>query len=314
MPEKDSRLNVAVLLGGVSSEREVSLASGRQVARALDPKLYRVRIFDPAVDVAKLVRQAKLIDVALVMLHGGAGENGTIQGLLDLLQIPYQCAGVLGCALAMDKPRAKALFRAAGLPVARDLLLHRRQPKPVAKILEHFAPPLVVKPAGDGSSVGVSIVRYKSHLAPALRKAFACGDEVLVEEFLAGRELTVAVLGNRKLIPLPVIEIRPTQKYAFFDYEAKYQPGASEEICPAPVPPEVAARVQEMALTAHRALGLKGYSRSDFIHTKDGSFILETNTVPGMTANSLLPLAARTAGLAFPRLLDRLIALALGQE
>ncbi len=311
MTPRQKKLTVAVLLGGDSSEREVSLMSGRAVVQALNPKQYRVLVFDPAFELAKLVRNAPRIDVALVMLHGGHGENGAIQGLLDLLGIPYQCAGVLGCALAMDKPRAKLAYREAGLPVAREVVLYRHRPKPVATLLEHLNPPVVIKPAGEGSSVGISIVRYKKYLAPALKLAFKLDERVLVEEFLPGREITCAVLGNRDPEPLPLVEIRPTEKYAFFDYEAKYLPGASEEICPAPLDEETTRQIQQMAVTAHQALGLKGYSRSDFILTERGPIILETNTVPGMTQTSLFPQAAAAAGLSFSALMDRLIELAL---
>ncbi len=224
------------------------------------------------------------------MLHGGAGENGTIQGLLDLLQIPYQCAGVLGCALAMDKPRAKALFRAAGLPVARDLLLHRRQPKPVAKILEHFAPPLVVKPAGDGSSVEVSIVRYKSHLAPALRKAFACGDEVLGRGVSwrprAGPWRSWAPARH----PPAVLALPPHPALAIFAYEAPSPPGASAGALRPGAPPRVAARVQAMACPPPPGLGLQGYARRAFI-PHPGRQLHLGPPGPGMTAAHTPPAA-----------------------
>ena len=311
---KSRKLTVAVLLGGTSPEREVSLASGRAVVQALNPQDNRVMVFDPAIDIPKLVSAAPRIDVALVMLHGGTGEDGTIQGLLDLLGIPYQCAGVLGCALAMDKPKTKLVYREAKLPVAKDVLLYRVTPKPVATLLETLSPPVVVKPASTGSSVGISIVHHKKHLASALRSAFALDNQVMVEEFLSGREMTVGVVGNRNLEALPVIEIKPGKDYTFFDYEAKYQPGATEEICPAPIHPNTARMLQRLAIRAHEALGLKGYSRTDFILTPKGPVLLETNTVPGMTATSLLPRAARAAGMDFPAFIRRLINIALGKE
>ena len=314
MINKSSKLTVAVLLGGTSPEREVSLGSGRSVIQALSPQDYRVMIFDPAVDIPKLVAAAPRIDVALVMLHGGTGEDGTIQGMLDLLGIPYQCSGVLGCALAMDKPKTKLVYQAAGLPVAKDVVLTRSTKKPVATLLETLAPPVVIKPAGTGSSVGISIVHYKKHLAEALKVAFRLDDEVLVEQFLSGREMTVGVVGKRKLEALPVIEIRPGKDYAFFDYAAKYQPGATEEICPAPIHPNTARMLQRLAIRAHQALGLKGYSRTDFILTDRGPFLLETNTVPGMTPTSLLPKSVKAAGMDFPMFIRRLINLALDRE
>ncbi len=310
----DDRLRVAVLFGGTSSERPVSIKSGRTVATALEPNLYKVRVFDPAVDLAKIIKAAPQIDVALVMLHGRGGEDGCMQGFLDLLGIPYQCAGVLGCALAMDKPLAKDRFRLAGIPVARDLVLHKGQPKASERVLDELSLPVVVKPAQEGSSFGVSIVKFKSHLPGALKAAFDLGERVLVEEFLPGREITGGVIGNHDLEPLPLIEIIPSDKYRFFDYEAKYKPGASNEICPAPLDRETTELIQELSLKAHQALGLMGYSRSDFILTEQGPVILETNTIPGMTETSLFPQAARQAGLEMPALLARLIDLALERK
>ena len=311
MSEENKVLNVAVLLGGTSAERPVSKKSGQAVIDALDPLAYKVTPFDPRDDIPKLVSQADEIDVALVMLHGRGGEDGTIQGLLNLLGIPYQCAGVLGCALAMDKIKSKALFRHAGLPVARDMVLRQNEPYPLDEIADELGIPVVVKPAREGSSFGITIVRDKESLPRALSKAFDLDNEVLVEEFLPGREMTVGVLGNRNPEPLPAIEIIPTEKYDFFDYEAKYQPGASKEVCPAPVIKRVSNELQELAIWAHQVLGLKGYSRTDFILTKEGPRVLETNTIPGMTVTSLLPLAAKTAGISFAALVNRLIALAL---
>ena len=310
MPEC-KRLTVGVILGGTSSEREVSLASGRAVASALNPSLYRVRVYDPLVDLARLVQDAPRLDLALVMLHGRGGEDGTIQGMLDLLGVPYQCSGVLGCALALNKPLAKIHYRRAGIPVAPHVLLHRGQPKAAQKVLDKLGLPVVIKPAREGSSFGVSIVRYKKYLMPAIRAAWELDHEVMAEKYLPGREITCAVLGNRDPEPLPLVEIIPGEKYGFFDFEAKYRPGATEEICPARLDARVTRRIQTLAVRAHRALRLKGYSRSDFILTQRGPVILETNTIPGMTPTSLLPLAAQAAGMDFPALVNRLVELAL---
>ena len=310
MPDESKHLTVAVLLGGTSAERQVSKKSGQAVADALDPDVCNTIIFDTRDDIPKLVKKAADIDVALVMLHGRGGEDGTIQGLLDLLGIPYQCAGVLGCALSMDKVKTKALFRCAGLPVARDMLLMQGDPYPLDEIEAELGLPAVVKPSREGSSFGISIVREKEALPRALSKAFDLDKEVLVEEFLEGREMTVGVLGNRDPQALPVIEIIPSEKYDFFDFEAKYEPGASKEVCPAPVIKKVSNELQALAVKAHQTLGLKGYSRTDLILTKDGPKLLEINTIPGMTNNSLLPLAAKTAGFSFPALVGRLLTLA----
>jgi D-alanine-D-alanine ligase len=304
-------LKVALIMGGTSSEREVSLASGRTVLAAMAELPHRVEVFDPATDLVELVRRAGEFDVALVMLHGPGGEDGRLQGLLDLVGLPYQCAGALGCALAMNKPLAKDRFRLWSLPVAQDVVLTRAEPDPAGRVLAELGLPCVVKPAQEGSSFGISIVREAAALAPALEAAFALDRTVLVERLLAGRELTAAVVGNRELTALPLVEIIPGESHQFFDFVAKYTPGASREVCPAEVDPETTARVQELGLMAHRALGLKGYSRSDFILTEEGPVILETNTIPGMTETSLLPQAAAAAGLSFPQFIDRLLELAL---
>lgn len=312
-----SHLRVAVIRGGNSSEREVSLKSGQAVIQALNPRRYRVTAYDPPADLGRIVRDAKKIDVALIMLHGRGGEDGAMQGFLDLLDIPYQSAGVLGCALAMNKPLAKDRYRLAGLPVAPDLVLTRDDPHPkdhAPRVLDELGLPLVVKPAREGSSFGISIVRKKKDLDLALYSAFALDHEVLVERYLAGREITSGVLGNRQLQALPLVEIIPDKKYLFFDYQAKYLPGASREVCPAPLDEATTALFKDLGKRAHQALGLRGYSRSDFILTKDGPFILETNTIPGMTQTSLLPLAAQAAGMDFPALVDRLIELALEKK
>jgi D-alanine-D-alanine ligase len=305
------RLTVAVISGGSSSEREVSLRSGRACLDHLDPARYEPRTYDPATDLERLVREAGELDAAVVMLHGRGGEDGTVQGLLDLLGVPYQSAGVLGCALAMHKPMAKALYRAAGIPVAPELVLRPGQADPAGRVLEGLGLPVVVKPASEGSSFGVAIVRRAEDLAPAIAAAFELDRLVLAEAFLQGREITGAVIGNQELEALPLVEIIPGDKHAFFDYQAKYQPGASQEICPAPLEPETTRAIQGLAAAAHRALGLEGYSRSDFILTAGGPVILETNTIPGMTETSLLPQAAAAAGMSFGQLLDRLLGLAL---
>ena len=305
-------LRVALIMGGTSSEREVSLASGGACAQALASLPHAVSIFDPATDLPRLVAEAHQFDVALIMLHGPGGEDGRLQGMLDLLGLPYQCAGVLGCALAMDKPRAKEHFRAAGIPVAREVVLGRGQdPDPAGRVLAELGLPLVIKPASEGSSFGISLVHERAELAPALEAAFKLDRVVLAERMLIGRELTAAVVGNRELTALPLVEIIPGESHQFFDFEAKYTPGASQEVCPAQVDPDTTARVQRLGIAAHRALGLKGYSRTDFILTGEGPFALETNTIPGMTETSLLPQAAAAAGMSFAQLLDRLLELAL---
>jgi D-alanine-D-alanine ligase len=253
------------------------------------------------------------IDVAFLALHGPYGEDGTLQGMLDILGIPYVGSGTLASALAMDKAMAKAVLGAAGVPVPRSVTIERRafRVDADAETLRAAAAvlPAVVKPVAQGSSVGMSLVDDREEMGPALERAFAHDTRALVEERLRGTELTVGVLGNRDLMPLPVVEI--VSKRAFFDYQAKYDPELCDEICPARIPASATAAAQDLALRAHRALGCRGLSRADMILTDAGPVVLEVNTLPGMTVNSLLPKAARAAGIPFSELLDRLVRLAL---
>lgn len=305
------KIDLALVAGGTSGEREVSLAGAAEVEKALDPRRYRVRRYDPATDLARMALDAGSIDVAFVLLHGPLGEDGSIQGFLDLLDIPYQGSGVLGSALAMDKDLAKQLYVQAGLRVSPWEMARPGDVDSPSRLLTRLTLPLVVKPVRQGSSLGMSVVDSGEQLGPALKQAFTFDREVMVEQFVAGRELTAAVLGNSELTPLPLVEITPGEDYRFFDYQAKYQAGASREICPAPLPSEIGAQAMEWACAAHRALRLRGYSRTDMILADDGLYVLETNTIPGMTPTSLLPLAAAEYGLNFSALLDRLLELAL---
>lgn len=306
-----AKMRLALIAGGTSDEREVSLRGALGVEKALDIDKYEVVRYDPATDLSRIAAEAATIDVAFLLLHGLHGEDGTIQGFLDLLGIPYQGAGVLGSALAMDKHLAKTLYVHAGLPVAPWVMVGPEDFTDNARIAGTLQLPYVVKPVRQGSSIGMSIVREIGQLAEALRLAGRHDSEIMVEQFIDGRELTVGVIGNEDLMPLPLIEIIPDGRFEFFNYEAKYQPGASKEICPAPVSEDVRRKAQEYAMTAHRALRLRGYSRTDMILADDDLYLLETNTIPGMTPTSLLPQAAAEAGLSFSALLDRLIELAL---
>jgi D-alanine-D-alanine ligase len=305
------KLRLALLAGGKSGEREVSLKGAEEVVKALDARKYDVKRYDPATDLAKLATDAEGLDVAFILLHGPFGEDGTVQGFLDLLSIPYQGSGVLGSAIAMDKNLSKILYRNAGLKVPEWYMASKKDIKHPDEILGQLGLPLVIKPASQGSSLGMSIARSKHDIAEGLQKAFAIDRHVMVEEFIAGREITGGVIGNSELTALPLVEIIPGEGYEFFDYEAKYQPGASKEICPADLEEAITIRAQNYALTAHRALQLRGYSRTDMIVSGNDIYVLETNTIPGMTPTSLLPQGAAAAGLDFPALLDRLIELAL---
>ena len=311
MGEKQ-RLRVALLAGGRSGEREVSLSGAKGVEKALDSKKFEVLRYDPASDLEALVADAGRIDFAFILLHGLFGEDGTVQGLLDLLGIPYQGSGVLGSALAMDKNLAKEIYRLHGLPVADWEMVDKRKGTTASEIIERLGLPLVVKPICQGSSIGMTIARTEADLAVGIETAFAHDSRVMVEQFVVGREITAGVLGNTDPVALPLIEIIPGDGYTFFDYNAKYKPGASREICPAPIEEGLAARAQEYGVAAHSALQLRGYSRTDMILTAEGTFVLlETNTIPGMTATSLFPQAAAAYGLSFPALLERLIELGM---
>src|SRR4051812_41043779 len=256
------------------------------------------------------------LDVVLIALHGNWGEDGRIQGLLDTLGIPYTGSGVLASALAMDKVMAKTVLAAAGLDTPKGVVVSSATGSDLERA-RTVGVPAFVKPVESGSSVGATIVRRAEDLGPALIDALRYDRRAMVEEYIRGRELTVAIIGNDELEALPVIEI--VTKHQFFDYSAKYDRGESDEICPAEIPVSVARQAQEMAMTAHRALGCRGMSRTDLVWAPAGPrdpephrmVALEVNTIPGMTANSLLPKAAKAAGIGFGDLLTRLVGWAL---
>lgn len=305
---------IVVLMGGPSTEREVSLRTGEAIYQALSAKGCQVTTLELDRDVAAKL-QAERPDIVFIAVHGKYGEDGVVQGVLDLLDIPYTGSGVLASALAMDKAMSKKIFMASGVPTpvatffgaedraAGSLELSKR-------VLADFTLPVVVKAATQGSSIGVTIVDSPDRLAAAIDEAFAYSETVVVEQFIAGREVTVTVLGNEYPEALPIIEIAP--KTGRYDYQSKYTKGATEYIVPARLSPEVYAALQKSAVTAHRALGCKGVSRVDFIVTAEGEFYaLEVNTIPGMTETSLVPKAAAAAGMEFGDFLLRLIDLAV---
>jgi D-alanine-D-alanine ligase len=305
-----AKRRVALIAGGWSREREVSLKSGEYVYRCLDKDKYGVARYDPPMDLVRLIHDSKDIEVALVVLHGKKGEDGCIQGLLDLLDIPYVGSGVLASSLAMYKPASKQLFRLAGLKVPQEMVLSRDDEFDPVQIMSVLGKKVVIKPAAEGSSIGLSICSRRAEIAEAAQASFAMGSEIMIEEYIEGKEVSCGVLGNREPEALPVIEIIPQKKYRFFSYTAKYVPGASREICPARLSEDTYQNVQAYAVRAHSVLGCRGFSRSDMIVAGNDIYLLETNTLPGMTENSLFPLAARTAGISLPELFDRLIELA----
>lgn len=301
---------VALLAGGTSGEREVSLASGEGAQAALKEAGFEVCMLDPAnkEDLKRLIDEP--FDVAFLCLHGKCGEDGTVQGFLEVVGIPYIGSGVWSSALAMDKVKAKLFYERANLPTPPSVTVTAGDMIDGDNIVAALGEHCVVKPATEGSALGVFIVEGAHDVEEAIYKALEIDDEVVVERFIKGTELTVAVLGDDVLEALPVIEIVPSNE--FYDYESKYAPGGSKHICPAPLSEEMTERVQDLAARAHRALSCRGVSRSDLILEDDGScWILETNTIPGMTGTSLLPDAARAAGISFPELCTRLIKMAL---
>ncbi|HEV2562981.1 MAG TPA: D-alanine--D-alanine ligase [Rhizomicrobium sp.] len=286
---------IAVLLGGRSAEREVSLVSGAACARALREESFDVIEIDAKDDLANQLAAAKP-DAVFNALHGRWGEDGCVQGLLELMRIPYTHSGVLASALAMHKGRAKDVFRAAGLPIVKSIIADRH----AASAAHLMEPPYVVKPVSEGSSVGVFIIRPGDNRPPGElgSDTWQLGDEVMVEEFVPGRELTVAVMGNRALA---VTDIVP--KTAFYDYEAKYAAGGSEHVIPADLPDAVTEEAKRIAEQAHIALGCRGVSRTDFRYDdtsgKQRLILLEVNTQPGMTPTSLVPEQAAYTGMNF---------------
>ena len=294
--------HVAVLMGGWSAERDVSLRSGKACADALTRSGHRVTPIDVGRDIAAVLAAAKP-DVALNVLHGRPGEDGTLQGLLEILGIPYSHSGVLASALAMQKDYAKAMFRSAGVPVAEDRVVSRFE----AAKAHVMAPPYVIKPIAEGSSVGVFIVTEDHPHPPQelYRDDWTFGEMVMVERYIPGKELTCAVVGDRAL---DVIEIVPATR--FYDYEAKYASGGSKHLLPAPILPNVYQEVRRLTLAAHSALGCRGVSRADFRYDDRGSgklACLEVNTQPGMTETSLVPELAAYAGITFDELVQWMV-------
>ena len=351
------RIRVGILTGGASAERDISLATGAQIAASLPADRFETVLLDPLalmvrnplisdalreqgralLETGGLLKQPRAlpkgledhiaraekaivpasaamsnsagpVDVVILALHGTWGEDGRIQGLLDTIGIPYTGSGVLASALAMDKVMAKKVLAADGIDVPRGVVVTTAAGEDLVQA-RSVGLPVFVKPVASGSSVGAAIVTSEEQIGPAIAEALKYDERALVEELIGGTELTVAVIGNDDLTPLPVIEI--VTKRQFFDYTAKYSAGESEEIVPARIPDDVARRAQDIAVRAHRALGCRGMSRTDLMWSGDRMATLEVNTIPGMTANSLLPKAARAAGIQFGDLLARFVDWAL---
>jgi D-alanine-D-alanine ligase len=324
-------MKIVILMGGRSAERAVSLTTGAGMAAALRRLGHDVLSLDaadgrllppggetgaPALEANASSPETALVHVpavgeaqaVVIALHGGAGENGTLQAVLDLARVPYTGSGMLASALAMDKAMSKRMFEHAGIPTPPWLVLPSDGPPPdPADVGPLGGFPVVVKPNDQGSTVGLTIVEDSKGLVPAFELAAQHSRQVLLERFIPGRELTVAVLGNEAL---PIVEIVPNS--GFYDYESKYTPGMSRYECPAVLPADTAARVQELGLRAFETLGCRGVGRVDFRLDPDGRpYCLEVNTVPGMTPTSLVPMAAKARGLTYDDVVARMLALAL---
>ena len=294
---------IGVLLGGLSSEREISLRSGRAVAEGLRKKGYSIVEIDADVSLAEKIKSEK-IEVAFIALHGRYGEDGAVQGLLEVMKIPYTGSGVLSSALCIDKILTKRLVQDRGFftPPFRFLDLHQSTAKEFVRT-SSFTYPVVVKPSREGSTLGITIVREASGLEEAILEAGERDSRVLVEEFVSGKELTAGVLDGQAL---PLIEVVP--KSGFYDFQSKYTKGATEYIVPARVPPELTREIQDITLEIVRELDCEGFARADYIVDGEGRpFFLEVNTIPGMTETSLIPKAAAAADLSFEDLVEKIL-------
>lgn len=307
------RIKIALLYGGTSNEREVSLRSGEAVFDALDKQKYEISKYDPQTDMQEFIKDAydKKFELVLPVLHGAIGEDGKLQGLLDIIGVKYVFSGCLAQALSMNKDKAKIIAKSAEIPVANSITIHKSDNYNLPKIKEKLGLPLIVKPVSSGSSVGISKVTSEGELVTAISTAFQYGDEVLIEQFIKGREFTVAVMGNRVPEAMPVVEILP-QVSDFYDYRSKYEEGGSKHVCPAEISEELTEKIQDLAIKVFRAIGCADLARADFIMDEEENFyFIEINTIPGMTSVSLVPDSARALQIDFTTFLDKLITIAL---
>lgn len=302
------KLKVAILMGGFGAEREISLMSGQNVLKNLNKRRF---IGIPVVIKSRnpsWLLGLRQTDAIFVALHGTFGEDGTAQGLLELLNIPYTGSGILASALGMDKIMFRKIMEREGIPIPRYFVI--KQGESPDKVWKFFKkPPVFVKPHNQGSSVGASIVRQKSDLQKALSKAFKYSSLALVEEYLKGVEVTCGILGNETPEALPVTEIVPQKE--FFDYEAKYDEKLCDEITPARIPRKLIKEVQDLSLRVFKVIGARGFARVDLIINKGVPIVLEINTIPGLTPVSLLPKQAVAAGIQYPKLIEKIIKFAL---
>lgn len=310
-----------VLMGGPSDEHEVSLSTGKQILNSLDKEKYSISSVVIGKDGKWPFPNEKKIDVAFIAMHGKFGEDGTIQGLLEAAKIFYTGSGVLASALAMDKVRSSELFLYHGFEVPKFIYYskhewEKKSDEIINSIKDKFGFPCVIKPTDSGSSVGVTIVKKFENLKSAIESVFSKSNTIMAQEFISGREVTCGVLdfgeekGTQALIPTEIIP----KSSEFFDYTAKYTPGASNDVTPPNMEKDIIEKIQAIALKAHTILGCSGMSRTDMMVSDEGIYVLETNTIPGMTPTSLLPQEARAEGVSFPELLDKIIQSALRKK
>jgi D-alanine-D-alanine ligase len=309
-------------MGGNSNEREVSLSTGQTAAQYFDRKKFNVLTYDTKNELVKLLKdiREKKIDVCFIALHGKGGEDGSIQGLLEIFEIPYTGSGIMASALAMNKVFTKRLLSQAGIinPPAiifsKDAVsLKEKDCQDILKKIKNkLGQACVIKPSDSGSSVGVTIARNDHLIIKGIKKAFKEDKKIIVEKYIKGKELTVGVLGNKDIQVLPVVEILP--KKEFFDYQAKYNPKYCQEIAPARIPEDVSKKAQELAKSVYRLLGCRGFARIDMIWAKEKIYVLEANTIPGLTPASLLPKAAQAADITFSELLTKIVNFALEND
>lgn len=300
---------IGVLMGGVSSEREISLKSGEAILAALIRCGYQAIKILVDSEVDQKLREEK-IQMVFLALHGSGGEDGLIQGLLETLKIPYTGSGVLASSLGMHKGSTKKMLFFHGIRTPKSFYWHRGEQERMPFLPPGFQFPLVVKPLNQGSTIGISLVQSSQDMPKALQEAGKFGSEVMIEEYIKGQELTVGILGET---PLPVVEMLPVSE--FYDYEAKYQKGKTEYLLPAPLEKSLYLELQQMALSVHQAIGCVGISRVDFrVDTKGTPFVLEINTIPGMTETSLFPKAAAHSGIAYDALVEKILESAIERK
>lgn len=303
-------LRVCVLKGGSSAEREISLRSGEVIEEALQKLGYSTFSIDPEKPERMSLLLKNKVDVVFIALHGPGGEDGTVQGVLEIFDVPYTGSGVLASALAMDKKSARRIWKAEGLKQPVYQIVERNS---LSNIKLEIPPPLIVKPGRSGSTLGVNLVREERELEDALKEAFRYdGDYVILEEYIEGKELTVGIIDDPEPIALPVIEIVP--KGVIYDYKTKYTEGKCKYKIPAALPQTEYKKVQEIALRAYKSLGCRDFGRVDMIWREEEVYLLEVNTIPGMTRTSLLPRAAKAKGIEFHHLVDKIVKQALRRK